>query len=215
MTRKKTSPSVKVPDEIDFSKIPLEEIRRTVTRQVAGPRMAATRVILASEKKSGYGEDIDFAELGFCLEDQIKAVNKGDMSHVEAMLIAQATGLQTLSTRLIERAMAHDQIPGFEVNMRMALRAQNQCRTTLETLAGIKNPPVVYAKQANVTTGPQQINNGVAAPSQVREIVIDQTQLSEGNHELLPDTRASQAEGRVNQAMAPVGKINRSKIRRG
>jgi hypothetical protein len=99
--------------------------------------------------------------------------------------------------------------------MRMALRAQNQCRTTLETLAGIKNPPVVYAKQANVTTGPQQINNGVAAPSRGREIVIDQTQLSEGNYELLPDTRASQAEGRVNQAVAPVGKIDRAKNGRG
>jgi hypothetical protein len=215
MTRKKTSPPVKVPGEIDLSKISLAEIRRTVTRQVSGPHMAATRVILASENKSRYEEDIDFVELGSCLQDQIKAVNQGDMSHVEAMLIAQATALQSLFARLAERGMGCDQIPGFEANMRMALRAQNQCRTTLETLAGIKNPPVVYARQANVTTGPQQINNGVAAPSQVREIVIDQTQLSEGNYELLPDTRASQAEGRVNQAVAPVGKIDRAKIRRG
>lgn len=40
---------------------------------------------------------------------------------------------------------------------RMALKAQNQCRMTLETLATIENPPVVFARQANVTTGPQQI----------------------------------------------------------
>lgn len=215
MTRKKTSPPVKVPGEFDASATPSNEMRRTITKLVSGPQLAAVRVILSAEKTSGYGVDIDVTELGSCLQDQIKAVNQGDISHVEAMLIAQATALQSLFARLAERGMGCDQIPGFEANMRMALRAQNQCRTTLETLAGIKNPPVVYARQANVTTGPQQINNGVAAPSQVREIVIDQTQLSEGNHELLPDTRASQAEGRVNQAMAPVGKINRAKIRRG
>lgn len=125
------------------------------------------------------------------------------MKQVEAMLMLQAIGLQTLSARLIERR-ANEHIPGFETNMRMALRAQNQCRTTLETLAGIKNPPVVYARQANVTTGPQQVNNGVSVPPHAREIEIKQTQLSEGNHELLPDTGASQAKGRIDPAVAPL-----------
>ena len=45
----------------------------------------------------------------------------------------------------------------------MAFRAQNQCRMTLETLANIKNPPVVFAKQANISQGHQQINNCVPA----------------------------------------------------
>jgi hypothetical protein len=31
-------------------------------------------------------------------------------------------------------------------------------------LAAIKNPPVVIARQANVTTGPQQVNNVVSEP---------------------------------------------------
>jgi len=34
---------------------------------------------------------------------------------------------------------------------------------TLETLATIKNPPVVFARQANVNNGGQQVNNGAAA----------------------------------------------------
>lgn len=34
-------------------------------------------------------------------------------------------------------------------------KAQSQCRATLETLAAIKNPPVIYAKQANISNGPQ------------------------------------------------------------
>ena len=43
---------------------------------------------------------------------------------------------------------------------KLALKAQSQCRATLETLAAIKNPPVIFVKQAN---GHQQVNNGVAA----------------------------------------------------
>lgn len=50
-----------------------------------------------------------------------------------------------------------DQIDKFT---RLALKAQSQCRATLETLAVIKNPPV-FARQANIANGPQQVNNQV------------------------------------------------------
>jgi hypothetical protein len=36
-------------------------------------------------------------------------------------------------------------------------------RMTLESLATIKNPPVVYARQANIAHGPQQVNNQLVA----------------------------------------------------
>jgi hypothetical protein len=45
--------------------------------------------------------------------------------------------------------------------MRLALKAQSQCRATIETLAEIKNPSqVAFVKQANIAHGPQQVNNG-------------------------------------------------------
>ena len=46
--------------------------------------------------------------------------------------------------------------------MRLALRAQGQCRATAETLAAIKNGPAVFARQANIAHGPQQVNNTLA-----------------------------------------------------
>jgi hypothetical protein len=103
MIRKKASSPVKVSSEIDIAKIPLDEIRRTVTKAVAGSGLAATRVMLATEKTTGYGQDIDIAELGSCLLDQAQAVNRGDMKQVEAMLMHQATALQSLFVRLTER----------------------------------------------------------------------------------------------------------------
>ena len=51
-------------------------------------------------------------------------------------------------------------IGAMESYLRLALKAQAQCRATIETLADMKNPPVVIARQANISNGPQQVNNG-------------------------------------------------------
>jgi hypothetical protein len=123
------------------------------------------------------------------------------------MLMNQATALQSLFPRLAERAMAHTTVPGFDANMRMALRAQSQCRATLESLATIKNPPVVYAKQANVTTGTQQVNNGVAC---VREKEIAANELLEAKHGERLDTRAAGASSGSDHALETVGAVDRT-----
>lgn len=184
-------------------------------RLATSPELAAFRTIMASELKSEIGNRIDTPALLEHLRDQAAAANRGDLSQAEGMLMNQATALQTLFSRLAERAMCAEHIAPFEANMRMALRAQSQCRATLETLAAIKNPPIVYARQANVTTGPQQINNGTAAPSQAQEIKTEQSQLSGRTHELLPDTRASQAQSRIDPALETLGEIDRAEVCRG
>ena len=192
-----------------------EVAARKRTAVVTSPEMAALRVMRGAEQKSGNWDSIDVPALMDQLRDQASAVNRGDLSQAEAMLMNQATALQSLFARLAERGMGCDHAPAFEANMRMALRAQSQCRANLETLAAIKNPPVIYAKQANVTTGPQQINNGTAAPSQAREIKSEQSQLSGGSHELLPNTRTSGDASRVNPALETLGEINRAEVPRG
>ena len=94
--------------------------------------------------------------------------------------------------------------------MRLALKAQGQCRTTLETLATIKNPPVVYARQANFATGPQQVNNGAIPHATKNENAPNE--LLEDRHEKgerLDGGTASEAIG-SNSALAAVGTINRA-----
>lgn len=187
-----------------------EESRREIAKLIASPALAASRAIQAVEGTSGYGQYLDTPELLKCLRDQAAVVKGGDLALAEAMLMNQATTLQSLFSRLVERGLGCDMIPGFEANLRMALRAQSQCRATLETLAAIKNPPVVFARQANVTTGPQQINNGTAIASRALESESQQDQLSGGTHELLPDARAPGLAGRIDPAMATVGEIHRA-----
>lgn len=153
-----------------------DEKGRCYANLVTSPELAAHRIIGMMQPKN-IADEIDTPTMLETLRDQAEAVQRGDLAHAEAMLINQASSLQALFVRLSERAMEQAHMPNLEGFMRMALRAQSQCRATLETLATIKNPPIVYARQANVTTGPQQINNGMAAPSQAREIETEQNQL--------------------------------------
>src|SRR3546814_4081215 len=54
-------------------------------------------------------------------------------------------------------------LPATEQYMRLALKAQSQARTTIETLAEVKNPKAVaFVKQANIANN-QQVNNGDSA----------------------------------------------------
>jgi hypothetical protein len=188
-----------------------EEAGRVVAGMATAPETAAARVLRAVERQSGIGEQIDIPTLVDTLRDQITAVQAGGLGQAEAMLICQATALQSLFTRLAERAMGCDTIPAFEMNMRMALRAQSQCRATLETLAAVKNPPVVYARQANVTTGPQQVNNGVATAPRTRNMEIEPNRLLEEIDGQRLDTRAPCAPGKTNPDLATVGAVHRPK----
>lgn len=187
-----------------------EVAARKITAVLTATETAAMRVMQGAENKTGNWDNIDVPALIDQLRDQAAAVNRGDLTQAEAMLINQATALQSLFARLAERGMGCDHAPAFEANMRMALRAQSQCRATLETLSTIKNPPVVYAKQANFAAGHQQVNNGIPGPTQAREIENHQTQLLEGNHGERMDTRATGAAIGANPAMATVGKIDRA-----
>lgn len=191
----------------------IDEQGRNYAKLITSAELAAYRVIGMMQPKN-LADEIDTPTLLATLRDQAAAVQGGDLAHAEAMLINQASSLQALFVRLTERAMEQTQMPNLEGFMRLALRAQSQCRATLETLAAIKNPPIVYARQANVTTGPQQINNGTAAPMRAREIENEQSQLSGGTHELLPDTRASGNASRVNPALETLGEIDRAEVPR-
>ena len=110
--------------------------------------------------KPAFGE-LDITTLADELSAQIGAVTKGDLQRAEAMLIAQAHTLEALFCELTRRASLNmgEYLQAAETYMRLALKAQSQCRATLETLATIKNPPVAFVRQANIAHGPQQVNN--------------------------------------------------------
>jgi hypothetical protein len=99
------------------------------------------------------------------------------------MLFAQAQTLQSIFMNLARRATSQQYMNHWEAFLRMALKAQSQCRATLEALATIKNPPVVFAQQANINQGgQQQVNNGAAPAS-----ALPSAALMTGGHEMSGD----------------------------
>ena len=98
------------------------------------------------------------------LRQQTADVIGGNMTRAEAMLLSQAHTLDALFNNLVMKGLDQTHMPHYESFLRLAYKAQSQCRSTLQALSDIKNPSVVYAKQANNTSGNQQINNGLTAP---------------------------------------------------
>lgn len=187
-----------------------------VGAQVAAPELAACRVIAAAEKTSGLGELIDTPGMLAALRAQGEAINAGDMSRVEAMLMNQATALQSLFARLIERGVAQDSLPPYEAHMRLALKAQAQSRATLETLANVRNGPVIYARQANVAAGaPMQVNNGLPAGSGAQQTEIRPNQLLEPPSHDRMDARTTCETSAGDPPMEAVGAKHRAKNARG
>lgn len=180
---------------------------------MASPITSALRVAVQAQRGVNFGPDSKQPDWGTFtgeLRASVEKLRANDFSHVEEILMCQAEALQTIFTRLAERALGSTEIPTIDLFFRYGLRAQAQCRATLETLANIKNPPAIFARQANVTSGPQQINNGVA-PARARESHTAPNELSGERHELRQDTRAPALASRADSPMAALGTLDGTK----
>jgi hypothetical protein len=173
--------------------------------------------------KGNFGE-LSLTECISELGKKVRNVHKGNLQDAETILTAQAFALDAIFTSLARRAQMNmgEYIDAADRYMRLALKAQGQCRATLETLAAIKNPPVVFAKQANIANGPQQVNNTVNksdgsfesstrthAPAHAGNSNSVQNELLEDRHEQGMDIRAPGAAISRDPAMATVGEIHR------
>jgi hypothetical protein len=114
-----------------------------------------------------FAGDPDLTNLVKDLQERVENVQGGDMRSVEAMLYGQAMTLQTIFTSLARRATSQEYLKQYQTYLSLALKAQAQSRATLEALAEIKNPrPMAFVKQANISSGPQQVNNGMQTAPQ-------------------------------------------------
>ena len=116
--------------------------------------------------------DLCLKDMVMALQSQVDEVQKGDMEHMESRLGSQCVTLNSIVAEMARRAALNmnNNLQATESYMRMALKAQNQARSTLETLFALKNPTLVIAKQANFTTGHQQVNNVMHIDARAGEI---------------------------------------------
>ena len=154
----------------------------------------------------------DYLELMRELLKRGDDIVKGDTKGIERMLIAQAHALDSMFANLARRAKNQENLAPLEVFLKLALKAQSQCRATLEALAAIKNPPnVAFVKQANIANGPQQVNNGISQgfPARAEENTNRPNELLGSDHGERMDTTTASAASAGDPIMATVETVHR------
>jgi len=150
------------------------------------------------------------------LREQGQAINRGDLAMSERMLNAQSMTLNSIFIEMARRSALNmgEHLEASDRYMRLALKAQAQCRATVETLSEMKNPhAVAFVKQANIANGAQQINNGLtsthpsARAKESRSLPIKQL---EQQHVERMDTGAKGSASGANSDMATVGTVHRA-----
>jgi hypothetical protein len=145
------------------------------------------------------------------VQKQATEISGGNFGRLEEMLASQAHALDAMFYSLVNRSRSNSSagyLDAAETYMKLALRAQAQCRATAESIATIKNPPVIFAKQANIAAGHQQINNG----SRAEEIQNRQTKLLEAVDGERLDTGTQGKASRTHPQLAAVGTINGAEV---
>jgi len=161
-----------------------------------------------------YFRDTDLNSLVDTLSEQIKATNSNDLANLEGMLTGQAYALNAIFNRLTQIASWNidDHLKGAEICLKLGLRAQSQCRSTIEAISAVKNPPMMgYVKQANITQGPQQVNNNQDNTSRAGEKQNPKNKLLEKQDGNQLDTGTTSESIGDDSAMETVGTINRAK----
>lgn len=182
---------------------PEETSAQALARNATTPESLSASVLTVTHKLN----HSHLIELVAELKQQSAAVHANDMSRVESMLIAQAHTLDGLLAKLASKALAAERLNVMDSYMRLALKAQNQARATLQTLAELKAPKhIAFVNQANI--GNQvQVNNGeVTTRTRARKIRKAPNELLEAEHGERMDARATGKAGCVDPAMATVDK---------
>ena len=214
MAAKKSSPKT-APAALPRKRDPnaFEVVKSEDTKSQALAKLTTTSSLAAVTLKrySGAGDEMDVADLLIEMRKAGDEVVAGDMGRVERMLANQAMTLDAIFNDMAQRSGRQDSYKGIEVLMRLALKAQAQARSTAEALALLKNP-MPYIKQANMTTGPQQVNNTYAGTPSHSGIQSgagnsrsEPNKLLEANHGQRLDIGSQAAAGRANQKLETVG----------
>jgi hypothetical protein len=195
---------------------PGDDTKVLLARNVLRPTVRAA--VTAQSFSKLFGE-LDLNSLIEELAAQVKSTADGDLRREEAMLVAQAHSLEAIFHELARRAANNmgEYVNTVEIYMRLALKAQSQCRATIETLALMKNPPpVTFVRQANVAHGPQQINNvpqpAADAASRARESENQPNKLLEQQHGQRLESGTLQATVGVDSPVAAVGQVHGAEV---
>lgn len=180
-----------------------------VVAQLSSSGVVGNASILGAMSRFAF-EDYSLTENTFALQRLIKVSKAGDTGLADTLLVAQACTLNSIYLECVRRsALNMGECPeAMETYMRLGLKAQSQCRATLESLSKIKNPPnATFVKQANIAHN-QQVNNGQAESARTETTRNPPMELLEEGHGERVDASATSTPGRGDPHMETVGEVH-------
>jgi hypothetical protein len=229
MTAKQTKASKKVvaPASADTPMVDKSKLMKVVYRPGATEdrvlaehalNPATANAVTALEFSRSLYSGMSLQDCVMVVKDDIESVNGGNLDKLEGMLTAQAIALNAMFNNFANRAIQADVMPKLDTYFRLALKAQSQCRSTVEAIAEIKYPKsATFIKQANIAQQ-QQVNNGAAKPltethAHERNITPTNELLTEASSATL-DTRGTIKAGRTDTKLEALEAINRTDNRK-
>jgi len=163
MQPQKSEPASSPVQTVSYPDTPTPTPTLTELAELAIDATTTNGMVTALFTASTMSVDLGLNEMVLTLHSQVEAFHRGEMKQAESMLLCQAVTLNAIFTEMARRATLNmnGNLLATETYLRMALKAQNQSRATLETLYETKKPPFLITNLANITTGSQQVNNYV------------------------------------------------------
>lgn len=151
---------------------------------------AATTIASIQESRIAMGDDL--THVAMLLKSQSESKDTG-----EKMLKTQSITLDLAFNQLLDRAVRHSDLKVSEQLMKLAFKAQAQCRANLTAISDIRHPKITnHIGQVNHASGPQQVNNeadtrgGKCETGKINQIKTP-NELTEGlTDDVLQDIRA-------------------------
>ena len=185
-------------------------IKSEMTHSQMIAKVATDAYLSATTLKAfaGGGDRLEITDLIGEMRTVSKEVNGSNLTRIEDMLVHQALALDAMFNNMAQASVRVESLKGMETYMRLALKAQAQARATAEALAMLKNP-MPYIKQANISSGPQMVNNG--QPSGAGKSQSAQNELLEHQHGNYLDTGTQGTASSTDTHLEAVGAVNRAK----
>lgn len=137
-----------------------EKIGRTLARVTLAPQTRNANLAMAfGSQMFGDRHKPDIVESSAVLAEQMDRAVKGDLSFASRVFTAQAISLDTLFTEMARRSGNNmGKYPdAADRYMRLALKAQAACRSTLQALAKVHQPREQTVRHVHVNEGGQAV----------------------------------------------------------
>lgn len=213
MSEKKSPPK---PDTNETLKV--TDGKNGITKGMTNSQIVSTLAVhgvgnayVARKYAMSHPDQVDITDIFNSITQVAQEVADGNLNKVETILVGQAIALDAMFQNLALRSSKAEYMKNLDTYMRLALKAQSQCRTTIEAIGMLKNP-APYIRQANIAHGHQQVNNTYATPS-VHTVApkskLEPSKLMEGESHEWMDTRAPSQTGASNQDLEALGAVDR------